>query len=322
MAAKTDFVFDRASKRWRKAGKWARAPKRSQLRSNARGEPIDATGKRVPLGSYVPDRVKKVAKKKKAVKKAAKKKAVSRARPKKVAPKKAPPKKKAPSRARPKKAAPKKKPAKKKAVKRATPKRKRLIPAEPEPTVYVAAEDEYQIVTPPEEPRGTRIRAFTWPTEAPGGVEFVSDIGALSSHPFMSSSFVNRRPPDLLDEVFHNLVSRKSHKQTHLDPDDIVIYRHGLELVNTGGRGTIEDLARVVSRLHHEHPEFTFKYGDGSVHVFIGEENEPLLRSDVVASLASHRRALVSIYYELEALWDGDIGWFVFAENDELEGGS
>ena len=286
MAKKTNYVYDRETGRWRKNGKWAKAPKRSQLRADSLGRPIDAAGKRVPLGS-----IPVIAKKAPPKKKVAKRKQQPKARePKQTKPAK---KKKASKPAQ----KGRRKPARKGAQK------KPKAPRKPEPKPR----------------RGTKV--IRSPRAPRAEVSHVPDGQPITSHELLSSTFVNARAPDKVAQVLSNLLVKKSEK-VGLGPDDIHMYKFGVHFISTYGRTDVDEMEKLVSFFSREYPDFEFKYDSDALTVLLGSKDKPILRDGAVSALAERKKDFVEIYQYLDDLWDSDIGWFVIAENDEVAGGS
>jgi hypothetical protein len=51
---KNNFTLDRKTGRWRNNGRFSPAPKKSQLRKDSKGRPLDSLGKRVPMAAIAP----------------------------------------------------------------------------------------------------------------------------------------------------------------------------------------------------------------------------------------------------------------------------
>lgn len=288
MAKSTLYVYDHATGRWRKAGKWSKPPRQAQLRSDRSGNPIDANGKRVPLSAiagYSPKQKVKPAKVHK------------RPRPKKAAKK---PKPKLP-RTKPKKRKPK-------------PKAKRGTPVRQVSDLRKQAFAALPIKEPGKRKVSTRL-----PTR--GAVQHIGVGEPITKRALISSRFDNARDPAMAGEVLFNNVARMSRK-TGLEPDDLVLYQYGLEFVNTSASGRIEETAALVNMLSKKFPEFSYKYSEDSIHVNLGKEDVPVSRSGARHDLMSRQDAIVDIWAYISDMWDGDIGWFTWADNDDIEGGS
>lgn len=242
---KTPYVYDRDAGRWRKGGRWAKAPFASQLRKDRLGRPLDASGRLVPQAALaIP----------------------------------------APRKARPKRAAKSKEP----------PRKKWVVPRErPKPK----------------------------PLSLGRRVVYAEDGEPISKHNLISSVFENKRDPGEIVGIAEEWLSRKA-RRAGLDADELVLFQHGIQFVHTAGAADLHGMAELIERLVREFPQYRFTYSADIVHVFMGHENRPATVEQVKRAYQRAKNDLQTMWYAFDEYWDGEIGWFVEMECDELEGGS
>lgn len=316
MSKSTDFVYDRKTGRWRKNGKWASAPDISQLRTDKLGRPLDSTGKRIPAAALQSKAAKKPTKKKPTKKKAAPKKKKAAPKPKKRLP--------APKPAKPKpkrlpKPELKRLPAPKPAKPAKKPRKRAPKPPPRIPIKRLSKERKEEIAQlPVAEPSSALSLVRVKPKKRRKPRRVVTSDN-LTERAFISSSFENAKEPDTAGDVLYNVIRVMAGK-THLEPDDIILYQYGVHYVNTTKSGRLEETAQLVNFLTKKYPEFSFAYDEDAVFVAMGDPNTPILREEATAALKWVKDKLVDIWHYLTDLWDGDIGWFAWADNDEIEG--
>lgn len=311
MAKTTLFAYDHASGRWRKNGKWSKPPRKSQLRTDSRGNAIDANGRRIPLAAMAGPAPKPVkAKAKPKAKPTAKPKAKAKA--KQAKPKAKP--KKLPSKPKTKKPAKKPKAVTRPRRRKPKPKEKRGTPVKRVSKLRQKAFEALPVITPGKKRFSTRLPVRGEVLHVPAGE-------VITQRALISSRFDNARDPEHAGDVLFANIARMA-KKTSLEPDDIVIYQYGIELVNTSASGRFDDTEKLVRQMSKEYPEFSYKFNEDSVHISLGKDDEPSSRGKAMRALEAHREKLVDIWAYFSDLWDGDIGWFTWADNDEIEGGS
>lgn len=287
---KGNYTYDPKTGRWRKNGKFASPPKLSQLAKDSIGRPRDAHGRMVPAKAIAKPSPKK------------RKKAAPKPAPKSQ--KKRPLPKPAPKR----KTKPKRKP---------TPKRK---PAKKDKRGKVARAHE-TLRKPKRGPRPVKPPALPKPVRKPAPrVRYVADGERITPRPLLSSRY-NLAEPSQIGDILYNTIQNKA-AYSQVGPDDVLLYQFGIQFINNRGAGSLEETTRLVEKLAREYPQFSFRYSDDSVHVFLGDPEKPILRADARTIINRKRDELIDIFYYLNDLWDGDVAWFLVAENDELEGGS
>ncbi len=276
MAKSTQYSYDRKTGRWRKAGKYCKAPTGSQLRKDSKGRLLDAAGKLVPKAALVAPR--EPAQKPKAKPKA----------------KRAKPKPKAPVKAAKKKAAKKRKADK--------PKR-RVAGLGPVPALP-ARPGRPQVIG--RKPKRVRPR-------------LVAQGDAISEHGVISSRYENVKHPEHMAEVLENTIMRSA-RHANIGADDVVLYGYGIEMVCTTIPNSLEKTTNFVNKLSREYPDFAFTFNQESVHVTLGSKDEPTTVERAANDLREKKRDILEIYSYLADFWEEDIGWFMYAENDDLVG--
>lgn len=313
MAKKTLFTYDKVSGRWRKAGKWSSPPRVAQLRADARGRPIDARGKLVPLAAiHVGPRSKPVPRAPKAPVKSREYVLDVKAGRWRKGGKFAP----SPSigQLRQDKAgrfidgagrrvkseligAPGK------PVKRRKRPVKALEPAKPAKAPRARKRPE-----PPPTPAAPAPLPFA---------EFVPVGASITNKLLLSSRYSNRQPPTDAGNTLYYFMNKLLGP---VEADDITLYKYGVQFISPGGKpGAITELQKIASNIAREIPGATVKYGEGSMHVMFGGAKTPVDRNEARADMQSKGDKLARYWAILADLWDGDIGWFAIAENDEVE---
>ena len=145
---------------------------------------------------------------------------------------------------------------------------------------------------------------------------YLPDGAQLSSRQILSSTFDNARDPKNAGQVLSRVI-QKRFRNTQWRADEIDFYQYGVEFVNTQPSDNPEETLAVVQKLADEFPEFTFKFSADSVHALLGSKSEGTSRENASVDLIEKAPILQEIWSYLYDLWDGDIGWFAFAENDE-----
>ena len=296
MAKRTEYVYDHAAGRWRKGGRWAKAPSRRQLRTDKRGRYIDAAGKRVPKTAIAEGAAPTVkpSKKTKSSKTKAKPKAGSR--PAKLQ--------------GPKKGKSPKKPAKKLPDKR-KPKPKSSRPTR-KPRKRTRKQRIYgpiQAPLPPGLPSVQTVRKR---------VRYVPEGGLISPRLLFSTQFANRAPPTYAGDTLYNAIGRTSTKSP-ITADDVLLYQFGVQFVHTAGFMSDSKTEKFVKELAREYPEFRFSYNGNHVYALLGDVQVPISREDARNKLREYSAQLESMWNALYDHWDGDIGWFAIADNDEID---
>ena len=130
---------------------------------------------------------------------------------------------------------------------------------------------------------------------------------------FTSSSFRNNKRPDNLGEIHANMLDRLAAKGP-FQPDDIVIYEHGLKFV-----GHLKLDADTIAALTEAIPPGArLRYADTKagteVYVYLGAE--PKLGAQVSKSYNEAQDSLQRIYDVLLDYWDM-VDWYEWFETDE-----
>jgi hypothetical protein len=130
---------------------------------------------------------------------------------------------------------------------------------------------------------------------------------------FTSSSFRNNKRPDNLGEIHANMLDRLAAKGP-FQPDDIVIYEHGLKFV-----GHLKLDADTITALTEAIPPGArLRYADTKagteVYVYLGAE--PKLGAQVSKSYNEAQDSLQRIYDVLLDYWDM-VDWYEWFETDE-----
>jgi hypothetical protein len=268
---KNHYTLDRESGRWRNNGRYCKPPKKTQLRQDVKGRPIDGMGRRVPVAAIAPTKAP--------------------AKPRKPAPKASP------------KTAPKASPRAPK------PPRKRPAPARvPAPA------------RPPRKPRPPKVRQHRIKK---GRIEFIPDGGSLTDRKVLSSTFENVEPPTKAGEILFKVIGKINRKKQRPESaNEMPLYRYGVTFTNTAELGDEWHTEQLVIKLATEYPNFSFQFNANNVNVWLGDTNTPIGRHTAQTDLADNESALADMHAYLYDLWDGELGWFVIAENDEESGGS
>jgi hypothetical protein len=156
---------------------------------------------------------------------------------------------------------------------------------------------------------------------APANIFYVPDGAELSNKQLISSDFDNSRSPRFIAGTLFNWIGKKARKANYT-PDDITIYQYGIQIINTSQSGDVGSMAPLMAKMAREYPMFTFKWDENSVRVLLGQSDEPTSRRAAYRILEALNNEIQDIWGYLNDMWDGDIGWFAIAENDELQGRS
>ena len=158
------------------------------------------------------------------------------------------------------------------------------------------------------------------PPRTPSGEAYYVPVGSpLTSHELLSSSYENAKDPRYAGKALFNYIRKKAERSVYA-PDDITLYQYGVQFVNTSQSGDLYAMQKLIDKLAFEYPMFTILWYENAVTVFMGDTNTPVSRRGAARALENAHTELQDIWGYLADEWDGDIGWFVVAENDELSG--
>jgi hypothetical protein len=150
-------------------------------------------------------------------------------------------------------------------------------------------------------------------------VEYVDEGQPLTSRLIASSTFENKAPPTHAGTILERVVGKLS-KRAGRDPDRVAIYRHGVSFTNTLSNGNDYQTGQLVEKMATEYPHLSFQYNGNNVNVSVGNERDSTDRDEAANNLDGVSTELEDIHAYLYDLWDGDLGWFTYFENDDLEG--